>query len=308
MGGSTNSGHYYSYVKNSNGIWYEMNDTSVRQVRLNRVLKDSAYILFYASMNPSEGDGIEHPTAGVEPNLLPVQFTVPSRKSEKKEQNPVGGREMIYFTKRNKRKEIDYPKNNIIVPVDDIKAKKELESKGINSTFKFSIRENKSNSSPSENESILNSNASLSKDPQWLQLKQNNTGKTIKNSIAKVGNPHRAWAQIVSQVNKNKRKDVFLAGEDAWGAASDEKLIQSRILDWNRESMGPSFISKRRDRFEEELDIGKKKKSKKKRLSSSNQSSNPFSRLSGADRKKGRSYNRKKRRKHAKIKSIKRRK
>lgn len=28
-GSSCHSGHYYSYVKNSNGIWYQMNDAQV---------------------------------------------------------------------------------------------------------------------------------------------------------------------------------------------------------------------------------------------------------------------------------------
>ena len=32
MGYSSNSGHYFCYVKNSNKTWYCMNDTSVTQV------------------------------------------------------------------------------------------------------------------------------------------------------------------------------------------------------------------------------------------------------------------------------------
>jgi len=46
-GGSCNSGHYYCFVKNSNGIWYEMNDSSVSQVSLKTVLRQPAYLLFY---------------------------------------------------------------------------------------------------------------------------------------------------------------------------------------------------------------------------------------------------------------------
>lgn len=47
-GGSCHSGHYYSYVKNSNGVWYEMNDTSRKQVSVATVLSQQAYILFYS--------------------------------------------------------------------------------------------------------------------------------------------------------------------------------------------------------------------------------------------------------------------
>jgi len=46
-GSSCNSGHYYCFVKNSNGIWYEMNDSSVSQVSLKTVLRQPAYLLFY---------------------------------------------------------------------------------------------------------------------------------------------------------------------------------------------------------------------------------------------------------------------
>ncbi|KRX06695.1 hypothetical protein PPERSA_09097 [Pseudocohnilembus persalinus] len=46
-GGSTLSGHYYCYVKNSNGLWYCMNDETVSQTPINKVLQERAYILFY---------------------------------------------------------------------------------------------------------------------------------------------------------------------------------------------------------------------------------------------------------------------
>ena len=46
-GMSTNSGHYFCYVKNSNDLWYLMNDASVSQVSLANVLKQNPYMLFY---------------------------------------------------------------------------------------------------------------------------------------------------------------------------------------------------------------------------------------------------------------------
>ena len=47
-GFSCNSGHYYSYCKNSNGKWFQFNDSDVRQTSLNNVLaQDEAYLLFY---------------------------------------------------------------------------------------------------------------------------------------------------------------------------------------------------------------------------------------------------------------------
>lgn len=46
------SGHYYSYVKNSNNMWYLMNDETVRLANLERVLKENAYLLFYVRRDP----------------------------------------------------------------------------------------------------------------------------------------------------------------------------------------------------------------------------------------------------------------
>ena len=53
-GYSTNSGHYYCYVKNSNGMWYCMNDSSVSPVSLNFILGQSPYILFYEKENDNK--------------------------------------------------------------------------------------------------------------------------------------------------------------------------------------------------------------------------------------------------------------
>ena len=49
-GVSLNLGHYVCYVKASNGVWYEMDDDVVRQVPLQRVLEQPAYLLFYSKL------------------------------------------------------------------------------------------------------------------------------------------------------------------------------------------------------------------------------------------------------------------
>jgi ubiquitin C-terminal hydrolase len=51
VGSTTRSGHYYNYVKNSTGMWYSMDDDDVRQVKLNSVLRENAYMLFYVAEN-----------------------------------------------------------------------------------------------------------------------------------------------------------------------------------------------------------------------------------------------------------------
>lgn len=54
-GYSCHSGHYYCYVKNSNGTWYQMDDEEVTQTSIKQVLlqKKGAYVLLY-SRKPEE--------------------------------------------------------------------------------------------------------------------------------------------------------------------------------------------------------------------------------------------------------------
>ena len=40
-------GHYFAYVKNANGNWYEFNDTNVSEIREARLKTPKAYCLFY---------------------------------------------------------------------------------------------------------------------------------------------------------------------------------------------------------------------------------------------------------------------
>lgn len=64
-GQSCNSGHYHCFVKNSNGVWYSMNDESVHQVSLGTVLKQKAYILFYQKRAQSSYEAAEEATEPV---------------------------------------------------------------------------------------------------------------------------------------------------------------------------------------------------------------------------------------------------
>ncbi|XP_052662964.1 ubiquitin carboxyl-terminal hydrolase 42-like [Harpia harpyja] len=46
-GDSCRSGHYFCYTKASNGLWYEIDDTSVDRCDIDTVLQQEAYLLFY---------------------------------------------------------------------------------------------------------------------------------------------------------------------------------------------------------------------------------------------------------------------
>ena len=51
-GRDTRCGHYYAYVKNSNGTWSLKDDSSQRVVRMSEVLAQRAYVLFYTRIAP----------------------------------------------------------------------------------------------------------------------------------------------------------------------------------------------------------------------------------------------------------------
>uniref|UniRef100_A0A672GN60 Ubiquitin carboxyl-terminal hydrolase n=1 Tax=Salarias fasciatus TaxID=181472 RepID=A0A672GN60_SALFA len=52
-GYSCHAGHYYCYVKASNGQWYQMNDSMVHSSNIKVVLNQQAYVLFYLRLNCS---------------------------------------------------------------------------------------------------------------------------------------------------------------------------------------------------------------------------------------------------------------
>lgn len=54
-GWSTDSGHYYCFVRTSSGMWYSLDDNQVVQVSERKVLEQKAYMLFYYRDNRNIG-------------------------------------------------------------------------------------------------------------------------------------------------------------------------------------------------------------------------------------------------------------
>lgn len=63
VGHTSNSGHYYCFIKNSDNFWYRMDDSNVSQVSRQAVLDQQAYVLFYTrcdvSSAPTNGNSIK---------------------------------------------------------------------------------------------------------------------------------------------------------------------------------------------------------------------------------------------------------
>lgn len=82
-GGSTHSGHYYSFVKNSASIWHCMDDAMVRQASASTVLKQQAYMLFYVRDTARQTIAVPKAVpATVSPKVQ--NTSTPSSKSEKR--------------------------------------------------------------------------------------------------------------------------------------------------------------------------------------------------------------------------------
>jgi ubiquitin C-terminal hydrolase len=46
-GGGGGGGHYFAYIKNANGNWYNFNDTMVNEIQADKVISAMSYCLFY---------------------------------------------------------------------------------------------------------------------------------------------------------------------------------------------------------------------------------------------------------------------
>ncbi|XP_051015107.1 ubiquitin carboxyl-terminal hydrolase 36 [Acomys russatus] len=81
-GYSCHAGHYYCYVKASNGQWYQMNDSLVHSSNVKVVLNQQAYVLFYLRI-PSSKKSPEGPVSRVGSTLpgRPSVIPDPPKKS-----------------------------------------------------------------------------------------------------------------------------------------------------------------------------------------------------------------------------------
>ncbi|XP_053911788.1 ubiquitin carboxyl-terminal hydrolase 36-like [Cuculus canorus] len=91
-GYSCRSGHYYCYVKASDGQWYQMNDAVVCLTNLKVVLNQQAYVLFYVR-TPGTSKSFEEPIAEAV-SIAPSQ-PVMGQKPEMQPANKLSGQEEV---------------------------------------------------------------------------------------------------------------------------------------------------------------------------------------------------------------------
>lgn len=76
-GYSCHAGHYYCYVKASNGQWYQMNDSMVHSSNIKVVLNQQAYVLFYLRMPEKNTDSLnakQNVVHSARSNVTPEQW------------------------------------------------------------------------------------------------------------------------------------------------------------------------------------------------------------------------------------------
>ncbi|KAG8145655.1 hypothetical protein E2320_012141 [Naja naja] len=86
-GFSCHAGHYYCYIKASNGQWYQMNDSTVSNSDIRTVLNQQAYVLFYIRTHDLK-NGAEHIHSVHTPGQSSPRPVINQRVIGNKQSNP----------------------------------------------------------------------------------------------------------------------------------------------------------------------------------------------------------------------------
>ena len=87
-GTTCHSGHYYSLLKAKNGAWYLMNDSHVVPMSCDDVLKQNAYILFYAQLPKPVISRKLINSPGVSPPVVESSTSLPMASAAKNTSSP----------------------------------------------------------------------------------------------------------------------------------------------------------------------------------------------------------------------------
>lgn len=113
---SCHSGHYYSFVKGPNDVWYSMNDSFVHPVGINTVLRQPAYLLFYIQKIKQEIDSF--PVNNTVENHTPTGHRKFSKISSWIEQPRIMVTEKAIFSQDKDSKECDNKPNELDKSLD----------------------------------------------------------------------------------------------------------------------------------------------------------------------------------------------
>lgn len=230
VGHSSNSGHYFCFIKNSNNFWYRMDDSSVSLVTQNTVLQQQAYVLFYTRKTPSSD--MRCPSNGI------------TKTSNAADSFPTSSANMVKTEKPSFAND-PAPKANTAT----------------NNNYSNLNNQNKPN-----NHNSFNGHSNLSNKQNNNSLNGLNKHNSSLNGFSKHNNSFNGINKHNNCLNGLNKQSASLNGINKIGK-QDHQNHKSGLSTWFGSRSNLAAPQRRqnlsaRDRFNEELDRGKKKKMK----------------------------------------------
>jgi len=247
-GYSINSGHYYSNIKNSDGLWYSMNDSWVSKTTDKNVLNQTPYLLFYERIIQKNNDLEKHP---IETKIKSVeQYSNIEKKEIKKDLSSSLPCKKVQFVAEDEDK---YELNNLInLRFCSSKRKK---MKKLLRVFKYNILNSKSLfnliSTSTENDSVESDNS----------VKKLQSINNIKNNIPDNFNDTHKCSQNYNLIyNKNLTNLYGSEKIELWDTEEDSGLLKNQINFIKKSNNFNEMPILEKDEYDINYDMGKLKK------------------------------------------------
>lgn len=216
IGHSSNSGHYFCFIKNSNNFWYRMDDSSVSLVTQNTVLQQQAYVLFY---NRKPGQAEPSPSLVTSQNIIKLNHNAlySSNNNKKKIENSTNNKEKIV-----RKSDLKHPSNGVA---------QEANSNSISNNTHNNNRNNHNHNNHNNSLNKNDTNNHNSHNSSKNNLSSNHNNSSSSNNTT--NGSFTTWSGFKSRLDEddsNKRKH-----DDARDKFNDEldqgkvKKIKSRL-------------------------------------------------------------------------------
>lgn len=214
VGPSSNSGHYFCFIKNSNNFWYRMDDSNVSLVTQSTVLQQQAYVLFYTRKTTIDQ---RYPSNGI------------------KQQESINNLSKEITTNNNTTIATSNNTSNNLKNCNNNNTHNIINNRNHNNDTSISNNiNNHNNTSTTSTSSLIQSSPNTN---QSDSQKQTNGNHKITNYFAPVGSSFTTWQGSKSKLDEeesNKRKLTENTKRDEFNEELDQgkiKKIKSRPCD-----------------------------------------------------------------------------
>ncbi|KAG1443511.1 hypothetical protein G6F56_010649 [Rhizopus delemar] len=196
-GESMHSGHYISYVKSSNGIWYCMDNDNVQQVSVNRLLSEKASMLFYHVVpEPVKRQKVVQPVKVKSEPIEKEQIKIEAEKEQIKTQ---GEEEEEKYIKDESDDERDAEKEKLKLALEQVTKKEKVENRAA-----IVVSHDENMKSKRDKFQDLIEKESL--ESKSSEAKQALLSKTLDGQFQ---DSISAWDEDVGVTVENQRKDIL---------------------------------------------------------------------------------------------------